>query len=197
LGLRALTTLAQTQEDKKELLDAYYTWQEIADRWPTGKTKQNAILRMAQTLHASYEGTQYDATVLESAETYFEDYLNQYPDDAARLDIAKTLRMIKEQRAFKEYDTGFYYERTGKPEAANSYYNNVISKWPDSKAAQMARSRMTPDAAPANKKTIRRGVTDGFSGFLDSWFWLEPVFKPLTNQETQENIKGDTSENNL
>jgi tetratricopeptide (TPR) repeat protein len=197
LGLRALTTLAQTQENKNELEEAYNTWEEIAWLWPTGKIKQNALLRMAQTKHASYEGTQYDARVLERAEDHFEDYLNQYPDDAARLEIPKTLQMIKEQLAFKEYDTGFYYERTGNPEAANSYYNNVISKWPNSKAAQMARSRMTPDAAPAIKKTVRRSVTDGFSGFLDSWFWLEPVLKPMTNLDTKENTRGDASENNL
>ena len=131
LGLRALTTLAESYESRKELMDAYYIWQEVADRWPTGETLQKAILRMAQTLHASYEGAQYDATVLDSAQTYFEDYLAQYPEDAARLEVSKTLELITEQLAYKEYQMGFYYERTGKSDAANNYYRKVVDTWPD------------------------------------------------------------------
>lgn len=185
LGLRSLTTLAEAQEKKKELMEAYFTWQEIAARWPTGETRQTATLRMAQTLHASYDGPQYDAAVLDSAQTYFEDYLHQFPDAAAEIEIPQTLKMIKEQLAYKEYETGFYYERTGNPEAANLYYKKVTTQWPNSKAAKMAQARTTPDAVPPVKMTPRRKILKGVSGFLDSWFWLQPVFQ--NKQPLQEN----------
>ena len=90
---------------------------------------------MAQTLHASYDGAQYDATVLDSARTYFEDSLVQYPDDAARLKISETLELITQQLAYKEYQVGFYYERTGNFDAADKYYLKVINTWPNSKAS--------------------------------------------------------------
>lgn len=185
MGLRALTTLAEAQEGRKMLVDAYYTWEEIANRWPTGKIRQNAVLRMAQTLHASYDGTQYDATVLASARSYFEDYQLQYPQDAAQLKIAETLAFITEQLAYKEYEMGFYYERTGSMAAAEKYYHKVIKEWPGSKAAQMAQARLAPNAASPIRKTIRRRAVDGTGRFLDSWFGLQPLFKPAEKQQTQ------------
>lgn len=185
LGLRALTTLAESQESKKKFLDAYYTWQEIADRWPTGQTRQTAILRMGQALHASYNGAQYDASVLTSARTYFEDYRIQYPEDAARLKVPEVLEQITEQLAYKEYEKGFYYERTGNPTAAQRYYLKVLRQWPDSKAARMSQARLSPDAVSPIKLTARRRAANGVTDFLDSWFWLERLFKPKEKQDIQ------------
>ena len=56
MALRALTALAQAQEQTKKYFDAYQTWAEVATRWPTGTTGRTALLRMAQELHASYSG---------------------------------------------------------------------------------------------------------------------------------------------
>jgi len=186
LALRALTTLAENQERKELFKDAYFTWQEIYDRWPTGQTRQKALLRMAQVLHASYDGTPYDASVIESARSYYEDYDAQYHDDAVRLEVPQTIALITEQLAYKEYQTGFYYERTGRPDAANRYYQKVLAGWPDSKAAQMAQARLAPDAIPPVKMITRRRVVNGTARFLDNWFGLKPLFKPNNNPQTNE-----------
>jgi tetratricopeptide (TPR) repeat protein len=185
LGLRALTTLAESQEKKEKFLDAFDTWSRIADQWPTGKTRQNATLRMAQALHASYDGTPYDAVAIERARSYFEDYNNQY-EDAAQRGIPETINLITEQLAYKEYETGFYYERTGSMDAANQYYQKVIIGWPDSKAAKMAQARLSPDAVSPIKMNNRRRVVNGTTRFLDSWFWLEPLFRPQENGQSEE-----------
>ncbi len=141
---------------------------------------------MAQTLHASYDGTQYDAAVLDSARSYFEDYQAQY-DDAGRLKIAETLALITEQLAYKEYDMGFYYERTGSMAAAERYYHKVIEGWPDSKAAQMAQARLAPNAASPIKLNVRRRAVKGTTLFLDSWFGMQPLYNKVKKQDTQVN----------
>ena len=185
IALRALTTLAENQEKKKEFMDAYYTWQQIAGGWPTGATRKTALLRMAQALHASYEGTQYDATVIQSAKSYFEDYNAEY-GDAAELKVPETIAMITEQLAYKEYETGLYYERTEYPEAARQSYEKVLKQWPNSKAAQMAKARMAPDAVPPVKMTSRRRTVNGITWFLDSWFGLETLFGSKDKNNTEE-----------
>ncbi|MHC4373447.1 MAG: tetratricopeptide repeat protein [Planctomycetota bacterium] len=198
IGLRALTTLAENQERKEQFVEAYYTWQEIADRWPTGQTRQTAVLRMAQTLHASYDGAPYDASVLESARSYFEDYQMQYPQEASRLEVAQTLALITEQLAYKEYEMGFYYERTGSMAAAEQYYNKVIKEWPDSKAAQMAKARLLPDAASPIKMNIRRRAVNGTTNFLDSWFGVESLFdKVLPADEDKSEISPDVLDDGM
>ena len=188
IGLRALTTLAENQERKEQFVEAYYTWQEIADRWPTGQTRQTAVLRMAQSLHASYDGTQYDATVLASARSYFEDYNMQYVEDAQRLEVPETIALITEQLAYKEYETGFYYERTGHLDAASQSYQKVISQWPNSKAAQMAQARLMPDAVSPIKMNLRRRTVNGTTWFLDTWFGIDSLFDKMLPEA------GDTSE---
>ncbi len=198
IGLRALTTLAENQERKEQFVEAYYTWQEIADRWPTGQTRQTAVLRMAQTLHASYDGAPYDASVLESARSYFEDYQMQYPQEASRLEVAQTLALITEQLAYKEYEMGFYYERTGSMAAAEQYYNKVIKEWPDSKAAQMAKARLLPDAASPIKMNIRRRAVNGTTNFLDSWFGVESLFdKVLPADEDKSEMSPDVLDDGM
>jgi len=186
IALRSLTTLAENQERKEKFVEAYYTWQEIADRWPTGETRQRAVLRMAQTLHASYDGTPYDATVLDSARSYFEDYNTRYPQDAERLRTNETIALITEQLAYKEYETGFYYERTGHLDAANQSYHKVLAQWPDSKAAQMAQARLTPDAVSPIKMNLRRRTVNGTTKFLDKWFYLEPLFSSKNKSESKQ-----------
>ena len=198
IGLRALTTLAENQERKEQFVEAYYTWQEIADRWPTGQTRQTAVLRMAQTLHASYDGAPYDASVLESARSYFEDYQMQYPQEASRLEVAQTLALITEQLAYKEYEMGFYYERTGSMVAAEQYYNKVIKEWPNSKAAQMAKARLLPDAASPIKMNIRRRAVNGTTKFLDSWFGVESLFdKVLPADEDKSEMSPDVLDDGM
>lgn len=186
MGLRALTTLAESQEKKKLFLDAYNTWQQIADQWPTGNPRQTATLRMAQALHASYDGAQYDDSLLEKARSHYQDYTNQYPGDAARLGVPERIALITEQLAYKQYEIGFYYERTGKPDIAEQYYQKVQQEWPGSKAAQMAQARMTPDAASPIKMTARRRMVNGTTLFLDNWFGLEPLFGSKDQNMTTE-----------
>jgi len=198
MGLRALTTLAESQERKKLFMDAFGTWQQIADQWPTGKTRQTATLRMAQALHASYDGVQYDDSLIEKARAYFQDYNNQYPQDAARLEVPETINLINEQLAYKQYETGFYYERTGKSDVASQYYHKVLKDWPDSKAAAMAQARMAPDAVSPIKMTTRRRMVNGTTRFLDSWFGIDTMFDKILPEDGNEdkvplNILNDSS----
>jgi outer membrane protein assembly factor BamD (BamD/ComL family) len=186
IALRALTTLAENQERRNKMLDAYHTWSEIADRWPTGETGRNALLRMAQSLHAAYSGPQYDASVLHSAESYYEDFVSRYPEAAQDLEIRQTLDLITQQIAYKQYSMGFYYERTGKRQAAEMYYNKVITDWPDSKASQMAQARLSPDAPPAIKKTVRRRAVNTAGRFLDSWFGIQKLTEKMLPDEPRE-----------
>ncbi|MEN8128204.1 MAG: outer membrane protein assembly factor BamD [Planctomycetota bacterium] len=187
IALRALTTLAENQEREERFIEAFDTWQMIADGWETGQIRKTAILRMAKAKHASYDGTQYDATALEEARWLFEDYkTNPYTNDAEQQEADKTIALITEQLAYKEYETGIYYERTENPDVANKYYQKILRDSPDSKAARMAQARMAPDAVSPIRMTARRRVVDGATQFLDSWFFMEPLFKPKDKKETQE-----------
>lgn len=187
IALRALQVTAENQERRKKFIDAYHSWAEISVRWPTGPEGRDALLRMARALHASYDGADYDATVLRGARSYFEDFIIRYPQIAGELKLAETLALITEQLAYKHYEVGQYYERSGNLKTARDYYRQVIADWPDSSAAQMAAGRLAPDASPIVKSTLRRKAFDRVGVFLDNWFGLKLIFAPTpkTAEQTQ------------
>jgi TolA-binding protein len=176
IALRALQVTAENQERRKKFIDAYHSWAEISIRWPTGAEGRDALLRMGRALHASYGGADYDATVLNGARSYFEDFIARYPQIAEELKLADTLTLITEQLAYKHYEVGFYYEKSGNVNTAHKHYRETIAQWPGTSAAQMAASRLAPNPAPAVKATVRRKAFDAAGGFLDNWFGLKLLF---------------------
>ncbi len=177
IALRALQVTAENQQRRKQFIEAYHTWSEIASRWPTGAEGREALLRMAQALHAAYGGPDFDASVLRSAQLYFEDYIQRYPQAAEELELDETLKLITEQLAYKQYQTGLYYERLDNLSAARRYYDEILAQWPETRAAEKAAARLAPDAAPAIEPTFTRTLFNAVGGFLDSWFGVKLLFE--------------------
>ncbi len=194
LAYRCLLTVAENQERRALFMEAYQTWAEIADRWPTGEYGRQALLRMAQSLHAAYTSPHFDATVLRGAASYFEDYQQRYPDSARQLEIPDTLDLIVEQQAYRHFFTGLYYERLEKENAAAMYYEGVAADWPGTKAAEMADRHLAAlrrGDSELPPKTARRKVFDGGVRFLDHWFGLAyildlPTGEPPAQRPSEE-----------
>ncbi len=179
IALRALTGLAGAYEKKQLYPDAYRTWSQIADLWPTGQAGQNALLRMAQSLHAAYKGPRYDATWLTSAKSYYQDYQARYPQPASQLGIANTLDLITEQQAYKDYFVANYYEKTDHAFAAGLYYNLVREDWPGTQADLHVKQRSAGQTGTVQPepKSWRRKTFDLTTRFFDSWFGLASFAK--------------------
>lgn len=189
LAHRSLVTLAESQEDRQLFLEAYQTWAEIADRWPTGETGRESLLRMGQSLHAAYRGPQFDSTVLRGAASYLEDYSKRYPQQAAEMNMEQTLDLIQEQQAYKKYSVGLYYEKTNQPEAAQIYYSDVQEAYPATRGAVLAKKHS--DALAAGKsmmepKTARRKLFDGTTHFLDQWFGMAGLLGLPTGEQSKQ-----------
>jgi len=181
IAKRALLALARSYEERGEYLDAYETWADIANRWPTGPTGQTALVEMAQSLHSAYKGPLYDPTSLISARTYYKNYQLRYPQDAEAREIEGKIALIREQLAYKQYSTGVYYERVDHPEAARYYYELVRDNWPGTNAARMAEAKLGGPGSPGyaalqEKTTVARRAFDVTTRFLDTWFGLARFF---------------------
>jgi outer membrane protein assembly factor BamD (BamD/ComL family) len=170
MALRALTVLAETYERKKMYPEAYEVWSEAADKWPTGDIGEKALLRMAQCLHAAYNGPLYDASWLISAKAYYEDFRNRYPAKAQAINAEETIAVIIEQQAYKNYSVARYYDRTDHPLAATMYDQLVLNTWPDSRSARMTEQALLE--GHKHPRTVRRRLFDAGNTFLDSGFGL-------------------------
>ena len=153
IAVDAAVTVAQHYEEREMFNEAYLKWSEISWRWETGEIARQALLSMARNKHAAYQGPKYDASNLKSARSYYEDFKSRYPEDADKIGVDDILQQIDEQLAHKQFSIGQYYERTGKRQPANLYYDMVIRNWPDSKAAELAKEKLARSlGSEENKK---------------------------------------------
>jgi outer membrane protein assembly factor BamD (BamD/ComL family) len=144
MGVDAAISVARYYEKKKKYQEAYLKWWEVSLEWQTGSIGRDALLGMAQAKQNIYDSNPvkkrpyYDAGCLRSARSYYERFRLLYPEDAKKINVGEILDQIYEQLAYKEYTIGRYYQRTDHPQAANLYFNMVVSDWKGSSAAKMA-----------------------------------------------------------
>lgn len=154
IGINAAVAVAEYYEKREKFAEAYLKWSQISSRWPTGQIGKEAMLNMARCKQAAYKGPKYNNADLISARSYYENFKLRYPEDAKKIDADKILKQIDEQLAYKEFNTGRYYQKTGNKQSANLYYQMVVDNWPDTVAADMAKAAMKekePDAKKGKK----------------------------------------------
>jgi outer membrane protein assembly factor BamD (BamD/ComL family) len=173
ISQRALETLATRQTEKEKYLDAYETWAEMASKWPTGETGQQTQFGMAYSLHSAYKGPRYDAAVLASAKSYYQNIIARYPNEAQEAQIEDKIQLVDQQMAYKQYNIALFYERTDRPEAAKIYFKRVIDEYPGTTAARLAQEKMAfitgQKEAPVIDKGIRRKMFDAGVKAIDKW----------------------------
>lgn len=144
IGRQALVAIAESYEKREKFNEAYFTWWNIYNEAGIRKqTHKQALLGMARCKHKAYKGPKYYASCLDSAKSYYEDFIRWYKEDAKKLGIDEILKQIEEQRAYKQFSVGQYYEKTGNRLAANLYYQMVIRNWPESESAELTKEALT------------------------------------------------------
>ena len=166
----ALKTLAQSKAKRGDYQEAYQTWSDVSNRWPTGQTGQEALFGMARSLEQSYNGPKFDSKVLESSKSYYGEYQQRYPDIAAELEVAQTLDRIDEELAEKEQTVADYYAKTGSYTAANLYYQRVIDNWPDSASAKLTEQKMADLEEKQQQEEAKQGSSKKKKLSLKEWF---------------------------
>jgi len=84
----------------------------------------------------------YDASPLRSAKTYYGRFKLLYPKEAKEIGVDEILSQIDEELAYKQLTIARYYQKTGHRQAANLYYDMIVSDWPNSEAAQEAKEML-------------------------------------------------------
>ena len=144
LGLRAALAVAENYHKRELFNDEYLKWWEISLQYKTGQIAKDALLAMAASKHAIYNRRPeekrafYDPANLSTAKTYYQIFVDRYPQDAEKLATNQIIKQIDEQLAEKQLVIAQYYHRTGHIQSANLYYDMVLQDYPQTEAAQAA-----------------------------------------------------------
>jgi hypothetical protein len=156
IGVNAAVIVAEHYQSRKKYNDAYLKWWEVSLQYQTGQIGKDALLGMAQckravyNLHPEPERPFYDASCLSTAKSCYEKFKLLYVKDAEEMGVDEILDEINEQLSYKQYIIGRYYLNVGNRGAANLYYNMIVSDWPDTQAADLAKEMLTKNENLAN-----------------------------------------------
>jgi outer membrane protein assembly factor BamD (BamD/ComL family) len=117
---------------------AEMSYRRLAQNYNSPRYNKAAMYWSSASAMAAFPGIAFDDTPLLDAHELYSQYLDKYPQQAQREDIPVILEQIRLKRAQKEYETGRFYKRIRKPDAAAYYFRYVIRTWPDTLFADQA-----------------------------------------------------------
>ena len=131
--------------EKKMIKDypaAAHAYERAADRYHDQKLGVDALYLEGQAYNKQARTAEYDQSIAAQAIATFTDFMTLHPDDTRVPEAQKYIESLKTEQARGSFDIARYYERHRRWEAAKIYYNDAVSKDPNSKYATDAKQRV-------------------------------------------------------
>ncbi len=126
-------------EDFKDSID---TFQTLIRRFPKHDLAVQAYLEINQTYLQQCKTEHLDLDLLDLAEMNFRKFQLAFPREPRLETAEKALTDMQQLYANNLLETGRYYEKVKKIPASIIYYNKVVSKYPDTEAAEQAQKKL-------------------------------------------------------
>jgi outer membrane protein assembly factor BamD len=122
--------------------EAARAYERAADRYADRKEGVDALYRAGETYFKQAKKAEYDQSVAAQAIATFTDFSTLHPADKRVPEAQKKINALKTEQARGSYEIARYYERRHRWEGAKIYYNDVLSKDPNSQYAEESRQRI-------------------------------------------------------
>jgi outer membrane protein assembly factor BamD (BamD/ComL family) len=126
--------------------DADYHYELLRKEYPRSEFQFEAHLLGLQAKLRKYQGSDYDGTPLEEAQTLVKQLRTNFSGElsAEDRDRLKTVSgQLHQELATRDMQMAQFYDGTKNVASAKTYYSEVINKYPESELATQARERMT------------------------------------------------------
>ena len=158
----ALMLMASYHLRRGDYIEADHYFQNLRDEYPDSPHLEKAFVLGAHVKQMSYQGPMYDGTALVSAENLKERTLSMFPDSEDRQQIREDLKKNYLQQAQRAWSDEEVYKRKDNPVAVAIHCMKVITEYPDTSYAVMARREIRQ----VDPKLIRH--LPGMSEFLET-----------------------------
>jgi outer membrane protein assembly factor BamD (BamD/ComL family) len=143
LAARALFGKARLLLKEEEYTSSIETYQMLIRRFPKHPLSIESFIGVAEVFLTQSKDRYPDQDYLDLAEINIKKFKFSFPGENRITEAEKMLADMKEVYASNLYDTGRFYERTNKPNAAAIYYTRILAKYPNTKVAERAAKRMS------------------------------------------------------
>ena len=142
LAACALFGKAQLHLQEEEYKASVETYQTLIRRFPKHPLSVESYIGIAQVYLMQSKDRYPDQDYLDLAEINLKKFKSSFPKEEKIAEAERLLLEMKELFANNLYDTARFYERTKKPHAAHIYYDRIVAKYPQTKAAELAAKRL-------------------------------------------------------
>ena len=122
--------------------EAYDACSDFLKRYPYSQYVRKAETRRAEAALGNFHGVLFDFTPLYDARERLAAISDIYPQTAEQIQVPAVDDRIYQLEGKKELEIARYYWRAGRKHASAYYYRRVMANWPDTAAAQAARSEL-------------------------------------------------------
>jgi outer membrane protein assembly factor BamD (BamD/ComL family) len=142
-GPKAQLDSGTAQEKQKNYPLAVKAYEQAADRYfDRPPVASEAIYRAGKAWEKQALRGEYDQSKAGSSIALMQDFIELYPNNAQVPDAHKTISILRVEQARGAFETGRFYERYKRWQAALVYYNDSIQKDSASPYAEEARRRI-------------------------------------------------------
>ncbi|MEM7699535.1 MAG: tetratricopeptide repeat protein, partial [Verrucomicrobiota bacterium] len=155
---RSLLNIGQVLRKNGENGQALLAFQEVVTTYPGTAFSTEAQFEIFEIRGINAERSNSPVEDRAQADAAM-DFVNQNPEDARAQEVQSNLQEIEARSMEKLYNTGRFYEKSGKPDSARVYYREVV-KNPNTPWAAKAQERLViidsaPAPAPERTSSIR------------------------------------------
>jgi len=142
LAARALYEKGNLQWELGDYRASVDAFQMLIKRFPKHELAPESYVLISQVYVEQSEYEFQNPDVLSFAQINLRRFKQDFPREERLAQAESDLLSIKEVYARGLYNTGQFYERTGKPRAAVIYYQNAIRQFPETAIANQSRQRL-------------------------------------------------------
>ncbi|MCW5558437.1 MAG: outer membrane protein assembly factor BamD, partial [Verrucomicrobiae bacterium] len=142
-GPKAQLDTGTAREKEKRYPLAVKAYEKAADRYfDRPQIASDAIFRAAMAWEKQALKAEYDQSKAGASIDLMRDFIELYPKDPRVTNALETIQELRGEQARGAYETGRFYERYRRWQAALVYYNESLSRDPNSPYAEESRRRI-------------------------------------------------------
>lgn len=126
----------------KEYQESVETLQFLTKRFPRHELCPEAFLALTKIYLEQGEYEYQNPDLVAFSEINERRFSDEFPKDERLKEISQDVLKMKETYANGLYQTGLFYERTGKRGASVIYYKNALTRFPETEVAALCKKRL-------------------------------------------------------
>ncbi|MBI5345585.1 MAG: tetratricopeptide repeat protein [Chlamydiae bacterium] len=142
IAAKSLIGKAKIHEEFDEYKECVESYQQVISRFSKSEFAIQSYLLVGKIYLKQTTPKQQNVDLLDLAEINLQKFRAAFPSEERITEAEKDVLQMKETFAKGLFDTGSFYEKTKKKEAALLYFTKVVNSFPGSSSAKLAEKRL-------------------------------------------------------